>query len=779
MRSNILLLLFFCLPFAGWAQKDIVERDLKEILVKPKKQRYKRKGNPAVELMRKVIAAKGNHQLDSNDYVSFYKYQRTTYAIDNITQRDVDSLKVLQKSLWKQQVEFCEQTGKYILPFNYTEKVFHYLWSKNPERRRNILLGENTEGVTDLLTIGDMCTTVLSSVFKDINIYDNTITFVERKITSPISSRGAISFYQYFIEDTLHIDGERFIRLNFVPQNPQDFGFSGRIVIYDDSTYRVRECRLSLPVRSAVNYVSNLIIDQRFTDLPNGQRVLAHDDFFAELGIVKSQRLFSVHRSTTYSNISLDSISDEAFQQKSSLQDFGNETDDSTFWAEHRTDTLSRSENRMKAFVDSLFSKTKRSPWAYIFNAAISNYAVTHANPSKSRVDIGPLMSTVSINFIDGWRVRVGAQTTANLFSHLFLKGYVAYGTKSNHWYGMGQIEYSFNKKKYSPLEYPRHSITAQFREEVVSQQDLTWTQNRDKDNFWVSFKAFEVDHMMFSRHGSLTYEIEVPHNLSYKVEAKVNRLTPTGSLFYRTLAGVDVANIQLSTLSATVRWAPGEEITYTKQRRRMINHNFPVFTLSHTTGFQGVLGGQYTSNITELTISERLWLNSWGRIDFYLRGAAQWNRVPFPVLIMPVANSSYIITRDMFQMIENMEFINDRYASFGVEWDLSGKLLNRIPLLNKLKLREVIGFRMLYGHLTSKNDPFNPDNANDPYLFEFPSRNGECIVHSMSNTPYMELNVGLHNILKIIRIDYVYRINYHFPGTKKHGVRLGFQFNF
>ena len=144
----------------------------------------------------------------------------------------------------------------------------------------------------------------------------------------------------------------------------------------------------------------------------------------------------------------------------------------------------------------------------------------------------------------------------------------------------------------------------------------------------------------------------------------------------------------------------------------------------------------------------------------------------------MPVANNSYIITRDMFCMINNLEFINDRYLSFMMEWDLSGKLLNRVPLIKRLKWREVIGFRTLYGHLTDTNNP--DSHPGDARLYEFPSRDGISIVHPMTDTPYMELSVGLHNILKFIRVDYVRRLNYlDYPSVKKHGWRFALQFDF
>lgn len=126
------------------------------------------------------------------------------------------------------------------------------------------------------------------------------------------------------------------------------------------------------------------------------------------------------------------------------------------------------------------------------------------------------------------------------------------------------------------------------------------------------------------------------------------------------------------------------------------------------------MFGGEYNYNLTEVGIYKRFWFSSWGKIDMFLKGGAQWNKVPFPLLIMPAANLSYILQRETFNLVNNMEFLNDRYASFDISWDLNGKIFNRIPLLKKLKWREAIGFKMLYGHLMDKNNPLkNPVTVN------------------------------------------------------------------
>lgn len=784
LRARTFLILFFLLllcPSASWAQrkkKDFiyVEKDMQEVTVKPKRQRYRRKGNPAVELMRKVIAAKADHQLSANDYVSYYKYQRLTTALNNITREAADTLRLLRSPLLKRQIEYCPQTGKYILPFNYTETVTHHLYRREPERTRDYVLGTNTEGITDLIPVGENINVILASVFTDVNVYDDVINLLERRFTSPLSSRAAISFFRFFIEDTLDVDQRRCFQLSFVPQNPQDFGFSGRLWVLADSTYRVHKCVLNLPVRSSVNYITNLVLQQRFTDLPNGQRVLETDDLFAEIGILKGQRMFMLHRATNYTQISTDPFPDEAMKQSDKRREGTPNVEDQAFWEAHRTDTLSWGESGLRDMSATIREQSRGNFWVYLLRTAICNYFETR--PDSSLVEFGPAMSMISNNFIDGYRFRVGAQTTAKLFPHLFFKGYAAYGSKSHRWYGLAEAEYSFLRKQHSPLEFPRHSIMAQWQSDVFSPADIMWQNGRDKDNVWVSFRTQTVDHMMFRRHALLRYEVETNNNLDLKLQARVSRQTPCGALFYRTLSGRPVEHLNAAELTASVRWAPGEEIICTKQRRQYVNHNNPIFSLSHTVGFDGVLGGEYKFHVTEVTAYHRLWLNSYGRVDFSLRGAVQWNRVPFPHLLMPVANNSYIITRDMFCMVNNLEFVNDRYLSFMVQWDLSGKLLNRIPLIQRLKWREIIGFKMLYGHLSSKNNPALNPGSDD--LFEFPSRDGVSIVHPMTDTPYMELTLGLHNILKIFRVDYVRRLNYlDYPGVKKHGFRFGISFDF
>lgn len=753
-----------------------IEKELNELTVKPKRQRYRRKNNPAVELMRKVIAAKEKSDLKQNDFYRYRKYQRITLAFNNITQEFIDSGFLSRFPLLARRVEFCPQTQTRILPVTYTETASEHIYRKKPGKERDFIHGTHSEGVNDLFAMSDISSVMLQSFFTDVNVYDNSINLLERYFTSPLSSTNAISFYQYFIMDTLMVGRDRCVELSYVPQNPQDFGFSGRLWIIDDGSYRVKRCLITLPVRSAVNFISNLVIEQDFDTLPNGQRVLVRDNMIAEMGALKKYHNMLVKRTTSYSGFDFSPIPDEDFSRREILREGSQAVTDESFWAEHRTDTLTSSEKKLATLVPEMSRKHGFGWIVWIVRALVENYVETSPPTQKNYVDFGPVNTIVSSNFIDKVRFRASAQTTANLNPHLFLKGYVAYGVRDEKWKYNAEVEYSFLEKQYSTEEFPKNSITLSTRYDVMAPSDAMLP--TDKDNVFVSMKTQTVDQMSYYRTYNLRYLYEFDNHFSISAQLRHITQNPTGSLYYRTLDGRDIFELRQSEASLSLRYAPGEKLVTTKQRRRPVNRNFPVYTLMHTAGFKNVLGGDYASNYTEFSVSRRFWLNSYGRIDVYACAGAQWNRVPFPLLIMPAANNSYIIHRHMFNMINNMEFMNDRFASLDVQWDLSGKLFNRIPLLKHLKWREVFGFKTLYGALTDKNNP-NQHPGSD-YLYEFPHRNGVPTSFVMGDTPYMELNVGIHNIFKIIRIDYVRRLNYlNLPNVKKNGVRFVMQFDF
>lgn len=756
-------------------------KQLKGVTVKTKRSKYSRKNNQAVELMKRVIAAKKRTDLANHDYYQFNKYQKITFAINDIKPTELENEKLKKKKWLINQIETCPYNNKLILPLSVDETVTRNIYRKDPKTEKSIIMGQSSSGVNDLIETGDILNNVLKDVFTDVDLYDDQIRLLQYPFTSPIG-KDAISFYRFYIVDTVYVDRDKCFHLQFLPNNQQDFGFRGEIWILADSTLHVKRCNLTLPKKSDVNFVDNLQIIQEYTRLPEGDWALTTDDMFVEMSIAKFLTKAIVIRTTRMSDYAFDELPDKLFKGKTKVLHESNAMmRDEAFWDKYRSVELTKSESSMDAFINNL---SQQKAFKYIIfgvRAFIENFVETGSQNHPSKVDIGPINTMISSNFIDGVRTRISAQTTANLNPHWFLSGYYARGWDSRKNYYKGELTYSFNKKEYLPREFPKRTLTFTSTYDVCSPSDKFM--HTDKDNVFTALKWTKVEKMMFYNRQQLSFEREEEWGFRTTISLKAEENEACGDLFFKPLSMVGMEDAMIGqgkfrTTEARIelRYAPGETFINTKQRRLPVNLDAPVFTLSHTTGIKGFLGGDYDYNFTEASIYKRLWLNSWGKIDILAKGGIQWNKVPFPLLIMPAANLSYIISDETFNLINNMEFLNDRYASLDISWDLNGKIFNRIPLLKKLKWREWLGIKCLWGTLTDKNNPTLAANAGDGMLMEFPE--GSYIMDS--KRPYIELIAGIHNIFKIIHIQYVHRLNYnHLPTATKNGVRLMMRLTF
>lgn len=764
-------------------------RQLAEVVVRQKRGKYSRKDNPAVELMRRVIAAKKRTRLENHDFFQYTKYQKITLALNDITPTQIDSGFIGKRRWMLDQVEHCPYNNKLILPVSVDETVTQHLYRKQPKTERDIIKGQSNAGINQLIQTGDIMDIMLKDVFTDVNIYDNDVRLLRHHFTSPIGN-SAISFYRYYIEDTVYVGKDLCYHLQFTPNNGQDIGFRGELYIVADSTLHVKRCNLTLPIQSGVNFVQNLQVRQEFAQLENGEWALSEDDMIAEIEVNDLLQKAIVIRTTRLNNYAFDELPAKLFKGSGREK---READammrDEAFWKKYRAVELSKSESSMDEFVHRVEQMKGFKYIIFGLKALIENFVETGGKDHPSKVDIGPVNTMFTRNFIDGFRTRISAQTTANLSRHWFLAGYMARGWGSKKNYYSGEITYSFNRKEYLPREFPKRTVSFKSTYDIMSPSDKFL--RTDKDNVFTALKWAKVDAMMFYNRQQLTLEREEEWGMKTTLSLRTEENEAAGSLFFEKLSNffppiifpdTDVSSllhngkIRTTELLFELEIAPGRTFINTKQRRIAINLEAPVITLSHAVGLNGVLGGQYRYNFSEVGLFKRFWLRSWGKFDVQLQAGAQWDKVPFPLLIMPAANLSYIVQKGSFNLINNMEFLNDRYASVDLAWDMNGKIFNRIPLLKKLKWREYIGFKGLWGSLTDKNNPFLFQNMGDATLMYFPE--GSHVMNP--KRPYMELIVGVHNIFKLFHVQYVRRLNYNeLPTAQKQGVRLMMRMSF
>jgi len=774
---------------------EVNSQTIKGVSIKGKRKKYDRKNNPAVELMRKVIAAKKHSDLRRHDYFSYQKYEKRTFALNEFTEKVFDDEHFKKLPFLKERVETCPETGKLILPISVDETFSKRIFKKDGNIDKTIVEGRNSTGLNEFFNTGDIATTMIEDVFTDVDIYDNNIHVLQSEFVSPLSSSSGISFYRYFIADTLDVDGIRCIEVTFTPNNSQDFGFNGSLYIMADSTYRVHKATLNLPHNNAVNFVSDMYVSQEFETLPTGEQVIVNDNMIVQISVIGSFTKFHIKRDTYYSNYSLEEIPEKEFKflgKERLLADAMMK--DNKYWNSVRPEPLTEKESTMDDFLKKMESTKGFKFVLFVAKAFIENFVETSTDREKpSKVDIGPINTIFSQNFVDGFRLRMSAQTTANLNPHLFAKGYVAYGFKDHKWKGMGELTYSFNKKAYLPREFPVNNLTVTYQYDDASPSDIFMP--TDKDNVFTSFRWTKVNHMNYVQKLRVLYEREWENGLRLTAQVKKESNEATAALFYQPLDGtgtpspdknLHINKFEMADVMIGLRFQPGATYINTKQRRIATNNDSPIFELNHTIGLKNVLGNDYTYNYTEAKVYKRLYLSSWGKIDTYVKGGIQWNKVPFPLLIMPAANLSYIKERETFSLIDNMEFMNDRFVSIMSGWDMNGKILNRIPLIRKLKWREYIGFNMLWGTLTDKNNPFLAKNAGDSRLFYFPGefrKDGTFKYQSRvmdKNKPYFEVVAGIHNIFKILHVEYVRRLNYlDNPDIDKWGIRIMLRMTF
>lgn len=754
---------------------------LSEVVVKPKKEKYSRKNNPAVEFMKKVIANKKELKLEENDYYQYQKYEKMKMSINDVTPEKMEKGIYKKFSFFKDQVEVSPKTNKMILPISIKETGSKTIYRKNPKSKKTIIEGMNSTGIEEFFSTGDMLGTILNDVFSDINIYDDDIRLLQRRFVSPIG-RGAISFYKFYLMDTLMVDKRECVHLTFVPQNSQDFGFTGHLYVVKDSTYAVKKCTMNLPKNTGVNFVENLDIVQEFEQLPDSNWVLTDDDMTVELAFVKGIQGLEVQRTTKYTDYNFDEIEARLFRLKGNVIKESNMLAKSDeYWAKVRQVPLTKKESTMDLFMNRIEQIPGFKYVIFGAKALIENFVETGSKDHPSKFDFGPINTIITSNYVNGTRFRLSGLTTGNLHPHWSFSGYGAYGTKDRKWFYSAQAAYSFNKREYVLWEFPKHYLAFKYTYDVMSPMDKYLA--TDKDNVFVGWKWTTVDQMSYIRDATLTYELETPVGFSMQAMARLRNDEPAGGVLQywkndgKTPGVWDETNTLIKDITTTelgisLRYAPGETFVNTKQRRVPVSLDAPQFTLSHTLGVKGVLGGEYNFNLTEASIRKRFWFGSWGKLDVTLRAGAQWNKVPFPLLNLPMANLSYITQHnESFNLINNMEFLNDRYGSLALTYDMNGKLFNRIPLIKKLKWREIFRIRGLYGTLTDKNNPYK---NHDSDLFLFPMRNGQPTSFVMGKTPYVEASVGIYNIFKLLHIEYVRRLTYtDIPGVKKDGIRF------
>ena len=752
--------------------------EISEVVVKPKREKYTRKDNPAVELIKKVIAHKNDNRIEAKPEYQTEVYEKLSLSLDNFNP-NLDKNKFLKKFKFiKNYLDTSEFNGKPILTVSVRENLSDFYYRKSPKAEKTIVRAKRMQGIDKTLDDGGGITSNLEEIFKSINIFDNNIPILLNRFVSPLSSTLATTYYHYYIMDTLDVGGDKCVDLAFVPANSESYGFTGRLYITLDGNYAVKKVLLNTPANINLNWVDKLRIEQEFKQMPDSTWVLDQENTFVNFYVVKGTQQLYAHQLRNYDNYNFNvQNADSVFGLLGALHVLPEATaQPDTFWTHNRPIPLKEKEDALKDLLGQLRKIPAFNAIIKTAEILITGYIPTANDKKVTKFDFGPMNTTFSANHLEGFRMRVGGMTTANLNPYWFASGYLAYGTNDRKIKYNLKLTHSFTKKEYHEGENPVNNLSFIQEYDVYTPgQDFLFT---SKDNIFVAWKVGEpVTKMQYIRKSVLQYEKEWLNGLTWKSWIMNQNNEAAGTLQYikRDESGnlYHIKDFTTSEIGTQLRFAPGERAYNGRSGKESVfnlSKDAPVFKLSHQLGIKGVLGGDYNYNHTEISAEKRIWLSSFGHIDAQIKAGKVWDKVPFPLLILPNTNQSITIQPEAFHMMNALEFVTDQYVSFNATYYLKGWILNRIPGIKWLRLREVLSFNMIYGGLTDKNNP-----TLTPGLFLLPDG-----TQPLGSTPYMECSVGLENIFKILRIDYYRRLTYlDHPDIKKGGIRIALRFTF
>ncbi len=743
-----------------------------EVVVSAKKQKYRKKGNPAVELIKKVMANKGENRLKGQPHYSYEKHETIELDLNNITDQFKERKLVKQLDFVFDYIDTSEVNGKLYLPLFIKETLADVYYRKSTDTEKthrkavkytefdDLIDDKSIDGITEVL-------------YQDVDIYENRILILGSQFQSPLAKVG-LNFYRYYIKDTISYKGDSVIVMNFIPKNKLTKGFTGEMYITHKDNYFVKKIKLGIINGISLNFVRDLMIDQEY-ERYGETFVLTKDQITVDYSLSENGLGFYGTKDVHYRNYSFEPPEDDSVFSGSDkvIDDKDAYSKDESYWSKNRIAELSESERDAYLMIDSLnndptFKRVKTG-------VKILTTGYIPAGP----IDIGPIPTFFSSNDVEGSRIKLAAETSHSWNSKFRVGGYGAYGFRDEAFkYSMFGI-YSFtpdfkaNPRKYL---YVEHSNDVNF-----PGVDLDFIKG---DNVLLSFRRGIADKMIFNRFGLIQY-VNEGGLFDWTLSLRRDNRRPHGNLelnFIENDIPQQLTNIHTAEAGIKIKFAPNEQFLQGRQYRTPVFTRFPVFTFSYNVGVKA-LGGEYNYHRVSLNMFKKFNLSVFGHTLFEVEaGKIFGDNLPFVLLELPRANQTFAYQLRAYNLMNFLEFATDQYIETNIQHFFAGFFTYRIPLIKKLKLREVVSAKLIWGKFTDANNP-----ELNPQLPQFQlNEDGIPETYSLEGAPYVEVSAGLYNIFKVLRIDVVKRLTYldnpNLPtlfGTKGMGIRARFKVDF
>jgi hypothetical protein len=709
--------------------------------------------NPAEVLLRKIIDHKPDNDPDKVEAFNCQAYTKMQFDVNNLSDK-FQNRRVLEPFKFVfNQIDTSVINGKVYLPVMISEAFSDLYYRKSPRERKEIIKASQISGVEN-----QTMSQFVGNMAQDIKVYDNFISLFQKNFVSPISSLGLL-YYKYYLIDSTFIENNWCYNIMFKPRRKQELAFTGNLWVHD-TTYAIKKLEMRMAGDVNLNFVNDLMISQEFGKVNGDRWMLTREQTVADFNVIVDSKItmgFFGTRTVMYSGYDFTPAGDEKIYSMPTnivVLDDANRKDDE-FWKKSRPEALTHREASVYRLSDTLKQMPLFRTYVDIIKMIVTGYYV------RGNFEWGPYSSTYSFNQIEGSRFRVGGRTSNDFSTRLMLDGYLAYGTRDQKFKYSTGFMYMLGK-------LPDRVLSASYKYDV---EQLGASENAFRQDF--------ILNSIFRRNPQDKLSMVSQYKASYKHEwftGFSNTFTFT-SRDISTLKGAGIylydpvsQDYRLTEHITTTEFSLGLHYGFREKQlagefeRIIVSTPYPVFNLKYAYGVKGLFNGEYEYNSLSANVSQWFSFLSAGWLKYNVEAGKIWGTLPFPLMKILPGNETFYHDDYAFNLMNYYEFIADEYLSYHIIYHMEGLFLNRIPLLRKLKWREVAQFKGTMGRSTTDNQFYNqlPEGA---YFI---------------SKPYMEAGVGIENIFRFLRIDAVWRLtNNDHPNIKPFGLMFSMNFDF
>ncbi len=689
--------------------------------------------NPAEILLRKVIANKETNRGGNYETCEYEVYSKIEIDANNITEKFQNRRILRPFRFIFDHLDTSTVNGKTYLPIFLSETLSDYYYRKSPKSEKEVIKAAKVSGIEN-----ESILQFLGNTFQQYNFYDNYITIFQKNFVSPVANFG-LNHYKYYLVDSSLLSDKWCYKIMFKPRRKQELTFTGHFWV-NDTSYAIKQFEIRIAEDANLNYVNDLVIMQEFEKVDDEHWMVVMDRGIGDFNLLDDNytALGSfAKKTTTYRNFVFNRPKDDKFYSIPTsviVSEKAYEKDES-YWRDNRHDSLSRDEKTIYHMVDTIRNLPAFRTWSDIVETVVTGYY------RRNKFEFGPYASLISFNAVEGARFRVGGRTTEKFNDQFRLQGHLAYGTRDMKFkYGAGFL--------YLPNKDPRRAFGGSYRYDI---EQLGNSPNAFRDDFLFAalFRRNPADKLSMTNEYNLYYEHEWFHGFSNKLTFTYKEILPLGPeqvRVYNDLGDlVSLSTIPTSRITFETRFAFREKFLLGDFERVSVGTKYPILGLQYSYGIPELFGSQYEYH--ELRFGIRQWFNVFnlGWSKYMIEAGKIWGTLPFPLLRLHPGNETFIFDEYAYNLMNYFEFISDEYVSVFYTHHFDGFFLNHIPLMRRLKWREVGFVKGVIGTMSDKNKAYN----------ELPS-----LSHTLEK-PYFEAGVGIENIFKIIRVDGIWRLSH------------------